>query len=140
MKKLNFLQRYLIKRQGKKNKKILNSNEYKIGSLEHDMEQMREYVHNLNASISDLSRQSNLKRLTEEKEERKKTDPYRADKWKVIYNADKKLSEVYLNGVQLYGARSFAIDFDGTQNNKYKDVPIISYEGYGSVDILTESE
>lgn len=140
MKKPKFLQRYLDKRDIKKMKKLRNTPEFQIEQLNSTLKRQEERLGEVKTKLSVLEAEKRLKVLEEEAKEKERTDPYKADQWKVVYDPQHKLSTVYFNGQELYGAREFHVDFDGTQLGDYKQIPIISYEGHGSVEIITESE
>lgn len=83
-------------------------------------------------------RKEELKRKAhKENLKRKANSPFRHDKYKVIYNADKELSTVYINGIEMKGVQVFSYSWDADERGQ---IPIITLRGYGSVETQTLSE
>ena len=141
MKQLNFLQRYLKKRRDRKwekrFEKIKKTPEYKIKQLQDQIDKQNTILEATQAFINRVDEQDRKDFIQAHKEELDRTDPFKADKWKVVYDTKGKVSTVYFNGQELYGVSRFDIDFDASVNGQQ---PCFTYEGYGSVEVVTESE
>lgn len=137
MKKPKFLQSFLDYRHAIKQKNYLNSDKCKISDLTYEVDCLKNQIDSALSIIHQLEHEKIVEELEERKKEDKRTDPFSADKWKVVYDADHNVSTVYFNGQELYGVQEFKVDFDAALDGQ---TPRLTYEGYGSIDIETESE
>ena len=144
MKKPEFLQRldlYMEMRRNKKRAKRFNkikkTPKYKIDQLEMQLKNQNERLQDALNSVHKLEDEKRCKEIAERKAERERTDPFKADKWKVVYDPNGKISTVYFNDQELYGVQRFDVDFDSATEGQ---TPRFTLESYGSITIETESE
>ena len=141
MKLPKFLQSFLnereVKRHIKKMEKAQSKPQYQIEMLRQDVDKVDELSKKTLDLINQVLNERTQEELKKRREYEDQTDPFKADKWKVVYDAKGQVSTVYFNGQELYGVTRFDIDFDPTTNGQ---TPLFTYEGHGSIEIITESE
>lgn len=142
MKKPKFLQRLSAKRAAKQRDKLekkahkfQQSDKGRILELERIVKEQKNEIDWNTSFIEALKNERRQQEMEQYRQEQERTDPFKADKWKVVYNPKGQLSKVYLNGQQLHGAQNFSIDIDADNQTPY-----FNYYGSGSVEVITESE
>ena len=99
--------------------------------------QLERQVYSVNEKINNLTDEAIRIRQERESKERKelneKTKWNKADKYKLVYNPEKELTAVYINGHPMYGANEVSVEIDGDNQ-----CPLVRFAGYGSVTVETE--
>lgn len=111
----------------------------KADALERLLERVNTFDMTLKVLSDNVTKLKDKEEKREEKEahellekHRKESDKTRwnkADKYRLVYDANKELTSVFINDKQMYGIADVSIDFDGKNQ-----CPRITLIGYGSIE------